>query len=216
VTRHPSFCPVVVLGALLSVVVGLAGCASSPRLRLDPSRAEFPYGGPVDVDGRVDTAEWAAARRIEVDLPEGRRVEIFVQRDREHFQFAFVGLDGAAVRAVQPEVLLDLWGNRASTWDTNDWWIRIGLDDCWARGGWGEGDCAQVLTGLEATNFPLAPGQAIEVTAEFREMEFDENYDALIGLAFRFVDDRGVPVAVWPLRAEVEDPSTWAPVSLSH
>lgn len=219
-TRHPSFFPVVARGVPMLVVfvlvLGFAGCAGAPRLRLDPSQAEFPYGGQVVVDGRIDATEWASARRIKVRLPEAREVEILVQRDREHFQFAFVGLDQTASRRVEPEILLDLWGNRASIWDTNDWWIRIGLDDCWARGGWGEGDCAQVLTGLDANNFPLAPDQAIEVTAEFREMEFDESYDALIGLAFRFVDDRGVPVAVWPLRAEVEDPSTWAPVSLAH
>lgn len=194
----------------------LAGCSAMPRLALDPSQAEFPFGGPVRVDGGIDEAEWASARRLHVDLPDGRRIDILMQRDRDHFQFAFVGLGRIASRRVEPEVLMDLWGNQTSTWDSNDWWIRIGFDDCWARGGYGEGDCAQVLPGLEANNLPVQRDQAVEIQAEFLEMRFDENYDQMIGLAFRFVDETGRQVGIWPLRAEVDDPSTWAAVSLAH
>ncbi len=202
---------------LLMVSIALfVGCSSGPRLQLDPSRAEFPFGGSIRVDGGIGAEEWAQARRIPVDLPSGRRVEILLQRDRRNFQFAFVGLDDPAPGEVRPEVLLDLWGNGSSTWDRNDWWIRIGQEDCWARGGWGEGDCRRVQPGLEANNFPLVRGQAVEVRVEFRAIGFEETYDDEIGLAFRFVDENGLEVAQWPLRAEVDDPSTWAPISLNH
>ena len=201
---------------LTCTLIFLAGCSAGPRLNVAPDRAEFPYGESIDVDGRIGPNEWAAARRLEVVLPGGRDVEILMQRDRHHFQFAFVGLGEPGPRTVVPEVLMDLWGNRSSTWDDNDWWIRIGRDDCWARGGWGEGDCAFVLPGLIANNFPLGRDEAIEIKAEFRAMRFDESYEGQIGLAFRFVDETGVPVAIWPLRAEVEDPGSWAPIALRH
>lgn len=198
------------------VTLAIAGCASGPRLSVGPSQAEFPFGNPVRADGGVDPTEWVTARTLTVRLADGRSVDVLMQRDRENFNFAFVGLDGPANRRVEPEVLLDLWGNRTSTWDQNDWWIRIGLDDCWARGGWGEGDCAPLLDGIEANNLPLNDGEAVEVSVSFDFMGFDENYDSTIGMAFRFVDDTGQQVGVWPLRAEVDDPSTWAPVSLRH
>ena len=203
--------------AVVAVVVAMTGCAAGPRLSLDPTQAEFPFSGqPIVVDGRLGAREWDAARRIESTLPDGRTIGVLMQRDREHFQFAFTGLDQPAPRPVWPEILIDLWGNRSSTWDSNDWWIRIGELDCWARGGWGEGECRENQAGLEANNPPLARGEAVEVSVAFRELRFDESYDDEIGLAFRFVDDLGSQIAVWPLRAEVARPDTWAPISLNH
>lgn len=201
---------------LAVVVVGLGGCASGPRLSVDPSQAEFPFGASVRADGRLDVREWSTARRLTVDLSDGRRIEVHLQRDRRSFAFAFEGLGDTSIRPVRPVVLMDLWGNRTSRWDDNDWWIRIGRDDCWARGGWGEGDCAQIVPGLEANNLPLQRDQALEIVADFDALRFDESYDDMIGLAFRFVDDTGAQVGIWPLRAEIEDPSTWAPISLAH
>lgn len=193
-----------------------AGCTPGPRLNVGPSQAEFPLGTTIEPDGRIGADEWSAARSLSVVLPDGRRIGILMQRDRDHFQFAFVGLGVPAPRGVHPEILLDLWGNAASTWDDNDWYIGIDDEDCWQQGGWRDPSCAYVMPGLIANNFPIGREEAIEVQADFREMGTDESYDGRIGLAFRFVDETGREVAVWPMRAQIDDPDTWASIALRH
>lgn len=216
-TRSPGGRPLLRRLFVVSFVLATVGCAAGPRLTVSPSQAEFPFAPtPVRVDGRVESSEWAAARSVNVDLADGRRIRVLMQRDRTRFEFAVVGLDGPAIRRVEPQVLFDLWGNRTSTWDDNDWWVSVGQRICFDRGGWDDGDCGRVVPGFEANLFPLERGQAVEIAAEFDAMGFDENYENPIGLAFRFVDDTGRQVGIWPLRAEVEDPSTWAPISLRH
>ena len=200
---------------LLGLVL-VAACSNGPRLQVDPSQAEFPFGAKIHVDGQIEGGEWANARDLHVDLPDGRRVGIKLQRDRSNFYFAFSGLDAFAGQEVHPEIHFDLWGNGGAQYDSNDWWFSIARELCWTRGGYGEGDCGHVLPGWQANVLPLSTGQVVEVSISFDAIRFAENYDGIIGLAFRFVDVNGAEVGIWPLRADVRQPSTWAPISLRH
>lgn len=197
-------------------LVVFTGCTNAPRLQVDPTQAEFPFGESIDVDGQAGVQEWASARELHVDLPDGRRVTIAIQRDRSSFQLAFAGLDTYAGLEVHPEIFLDLWGNGSDSYDTNDWWFSIDRELCWTRGGYGEGDCGRIFRGWQANPLPLSTGQVVEVDIEFDAIGFAESYDGTIGLAFRFVDVNGDQVAIWPLRANVRQPSSWAPMSLRH
>ena len=203
-------------GWFLPVLFALSACGGAPRLQVDPTHAELPFGARVHVDGRLESDEWAHARKLLVNLPDGRTVGVLLQRDRSNFHFAFDGIDGPSYAEVYPEILFDLWGNGGDSYDSNDWWFSIARELCWTRGGYGEGDCGRVLPGWEANTFPLARGQAVEVAITFAAIQFGESYDGMIGLAIRFVDESGRQVAIWPLRAEVRRPGTWAPVSLRH
>ena len=195
----------------------LVGCADGPRLRLEPDQAEFPFtDSVVSVDGRLEDAEWGLARRLPVDLPDGRTIEVLLQRDRSHFYFAFDGLGRPAPLEVHPEILLDLWSDGGESFDGNDWWFSVDRILCWTRGGYGEGDCGRVLPGWQANLLPVAREQAVEVQISFDAIRFSETYEDRIGLCFRFLDANGGEVAIWPFRAEVRRPGTWAEVSLEH
>lgn len=206
---------------LLLVLVVAAGCAKSPHLRVAPDQAEFPFGRPIDVNGEVEAGEWTSARDLQVDLPDGRRVTIGLQRDRANFYFVFAGLDVDVGLDVHPEILLDLWGNGSDRLDDDDWWFAIDRELCWARGHIGEGDlqkvdCGRIAPGWQANTLPLARDQELEVAITFDAVRFNESYDGTIGMAFRFVDASGTQVAIWPLRADPRRPSSWAPISLRH
>lgn len=201
----------------IAPLLGLVACAAGPRLQVDASRAEFPFtDATVRVDGQVEIEEWAVARELTVDLPDGRLVRILLQRDRSAFHFAFLGLDEFASREVHPEILFDLWASGGESFDSNDWWFSIGRRLCWQQGGTDERECGRVPAGWEANVLPLSRGQSVEVSITFDALRFGESYDDTIGLAFRFVDSTGAQVAMWPLRGELRRPGTWAPMSLRH
>ncbi|MBF0376821.1 MAG: hypothetical protein HQK72_05010 [Desulfamplus sp.] len=111
--------------------------------------------------------------------------------------------------------MLDINNDKATSWQTDDWWLHASAADCEGNGQYNVwSSCQEKLIGWDANNF-LRPQDIVEIQISYEKL-------GLVSLNKEFLDDKkimGIAFSVtdkinnsrfWPPEAKLENPSTWA------
>ena len=180
----------------------------------------LPQGTPVVADGTIGTTEWADARAVQVALSASVSVTVLVKHDGTSLLAAYRSTYNPFRTLFMPELVVDPAGDRAASWQADDWWFHVSASDCDARGRWDVYTNCRIVQPdwLGVPNYPMnTPSPALieqfEVSVPLGKLGLAVG-DTL-GLALTAVtmtDQRGM----WPAAASMSSPATWAEMVLCN
>ncbi len=187
------------------------GAADEARPDASINELSFTAGSTIVVDGSID-ADWGDAKRVEF-VYRGSTIEVRYKHDGSKLLFAFTGMRKAGFAF--PEVSIDVRGDRACSWQPDDWWFHASAKDCWATGGRNEWDsCVELAPNWEANNNNGASvADPVEIAIPFTTLGLDSQ-SSVFGVAFTATDTQASS-ALWPGTADPDKPCTWAKATLN-
>jgi len=180
----------------------------------------IPQGTPVVADGTIGDPEWADARAVPVALSASVSVTVLVKHDGTNLLAAYQSTYNPFRTLFMPELVVDPAGDRATSWQADDWWFHVSASDCDAAGRWDDYSNCKIVQPdwIGVPNYPMnTPSPALieqfEVSIPLGKLGLAVG-DTL-GLALTAVSmthQRGM----WPAAASMNSPATWAQVVLCN
>ena len=212
------FAPIV--GLLLAVAPFAFGPHRSRTLLVPKAQGtearvtlEIPFGGPIQVDGKLSPGEWDDAGSMYIEVLPGWRVRLLYKHDARNLYFAFLNLERGHERRF-PELLIDPQNLKTDSWQPSEWWLHSSYNLCEGNGEFNVYErnrvfqCAKEKRGWSANHFPLGRGDAMEVEVSFAKLGLPSADGTRFALAIDLTDTQA-NWAFWPAGAQLEHPRTW-------
>lgn len=168
------------------------------------------------IDGTVSPGEWNDANHSTILLPNDSVVVHYKHNGDSLFLLYYGPLESSNV--LFPEVLIDIYNNKAATWDSTDWWFHVSATDCYFNGQYGNysGTCMPDHPAWSGfPNFAAGPPytDTVEIAIPFSTTGISTG--DTIGLAFD-VTNTASNWKYWPSGASRNNPSTWGTAVISN
>ncbi len=168
----------------------------------------------IQIDGLLNEQSWAFADQVWI-VNGNDSIKVRSLYNNANLYFAFTGkLESANV--LFPEILIDADNQRATTWQTNDWWFHVSATDCENKGAYGVyNNCLLVQPGWRGVpNFnPGMPmTDTVEIAIPLSKLETTIQAGNTINISV-LVTNTFSTYKHWPATADRNKPSTWGTLS---
>jgi len=188
-----------------------AAADSEPPALTGSAKLAIRRGAPVTIDGRAAPAEWDDAGTLSVEIAPGWTSTVRYKHDGTNLLVAFANLGSGRGTFVYPEVVLDAKNDGGLVWGPDDWWFHASWADCWAHGSYNDYEScrSEAKPPFEANNYTDQ-----KVAPEWIELQIPMGTVLLTpGSAFRMafvLTDTRRDYSLWPIRAQLGIPASWA------
>ena len=174
----------------------------------------IPCGTTPNIDGVLDASEWLDADTTTIVKSATKEVTVYMKHDSTNLYFAFVGPLSSTSYYQYPEIILDIDNDKSETWDENDFWFHVSVQDCWGNGApYNWSTCSPSHTNWIGTpNFSQTSSfvtDTVEMSFPYSTISLDNSINNdTIGIGFMMFHDTNL-YKITPTTSNINDPSTW-------
>ena len=170
----------------------------------------IPYGISPVIDGIISSDEWTDADSVTINVQPFWDVKVLYKHNDSCLFFLFKGLVKTGYGERYPDVMLDIYNDKSTTWNPDDWWLHASYNDCECVGNYNDWtSCQPEHIGWTANNFPLSAPGIIEMEITYAKIGISNLSEDTIGISLE-VSDTYNDYNYFPNGALIDNPSTWA------
>jgi len=171
----------------------------------------IPCGTTPNIDGIFEASEWEDADTTIISKSTSQKVTVYMKHDTTNLYFAFTGPMYSTPSYNYPEIILDINNNKSETWDNNDFWFHVSMQDCWGNGDpyvWST--CSPTNANwVGVPNFSSSSTDTVEMKIPYNTVSLTDTIEIdTIGIGFMMFDGQNV-YKITPTTSAINNPSSW-------